>query len=75
MITHPHNLGYGGALKSGIRAAVFDTIVMTDADGTYPNAEIPALLAHYRKGFNMVVGARSGDHYRESAVKTPLRYL
>ncbi len=75
VITHPHNLGYGAALKSGIRAAVFDTIVMTDADGTYPNAEIPALLAHYRKGFNMVVGARSGDHYRESAVKAPLRYL
>ena len=75
VITHPHNLGYGAALKSGIRAAAFDTIVMTDADGTYPNGEIPALLAHYRKGFNMVVGARTGSHYRESAVKAPLRYL
>lgn len=75
VITHPHNLGYGAALKSGIRAAAFDTIVMTDADGTYPNGQIPALLAHYRRGFNMVVGARTGDHYRESAVKAPLRYL
>ncbi len=75
VIRHPHNIGYGGALKTGIRAAAHDTIVITDADGTYPNADIPKLLEEFHKGFNMVVGARSGDHYRESAVKTPLRYL
>ena len=75
VIRHPHNIGYGGALKTGIRAAVHDTIVITDADGTYPNADIPKLLEEFGKGFSMVVGARSGNHYHESAVKTPLRYL
>jgi glycosyltransferase involved in cell wall biosynthesis len=75
VIRHAHNIGYGGALKTGIRAAAHDTIVITDADGTYPNADIPRLLDEFGKGFNMVVGARSGSHYHESAVKTPLRYL
>ena len=75
VIAHPHNLGYGGALKTGIRAATFDTIIITDADGTYPNAEAPRLLAEFRKGFNMVVGARTGEHYRESMLKAPLRHL
>lgn len=75
VIRHPHNLGYGAALKTGIRAAQHDIIVITDADGTYPNGEIPRLLAEYHKGFNMVVAARSGPHYRESAFKAPLRFL
>lgn len=75
VIHHPHNIGYGGALKTGIREARFDTIAITDADGTYPNTEIPRLLAEFNKGFNMIVGARTGDHYQESILKSPLRYL
>jgi len=75
VIVHPHNLGYGGALKTGIRAALYDTIVITDADGTYPNADLPKLLEEYRKGFNMVVGARTGTQYHESLLKSPLRLL
>lgn len=75
VITHPHNLGYGAALKTGIRAAANDTIVITDSDGTYPSADLPKLLELYGKGFNMVVGARTGRNYHESAMKSPLRYL
>ena len=75
VITHPHNVGYGGALKSGIRAAAYDIIIITDADGTYPNGDIPKLLTEFQRGFNMVVGARSGSHYQESALKAPLRWL
>ncbi|MGD0612691.1 MAG: glycosyltransferase family 2 protein [Anaerolineales bacterium] len=75
VIRHPHNLGYGAALKTGIRQAQFDTIVITDADGTYPNEQIPLLLAEYEKGFDMVVGARRGQNYLESVVKAPLRLL
>ena len=75
VITHAHNLGYGAALKTGIRAATHDLIVITDADGTYPNDAIPQLIGKFRGGFNMIVGARTGEHYRESIVKAPLRYL
>lgn len=75
VISHPHNLGYGASLKTGIRAAQYDTIVITDADGTYPNDQIPMLLSEYNKGFDMVVGARTGQHYFESIFKAPLRLL
>jgi len=73
VIRHPHNVGYGKSLKRGIEAAKFDLIAICDADGTYPAAAIPELVTLYRKGFDMVVGQRHGAHYRESALKVPLR--
>lgn len=75
VLSHPHNVGYGRSLKDGIMAASYDTIVISDADGSYPVECIPELLVEYRKGFDMVVGARSGKHYRESIIKTPLRWI
>ncbi|WP_096700320.1 glycosyltransferase family 2 protein [Magnetospirillum sp. 15-1] len=75
VVRHPHNVGYGKALKSGIGAAEYDTIVITDADGTYPIDHIPVLLEKFSEGFDMVVGARTGDHYKESALKWPMRLL
>lgn len=75
VIDHPHNIGYGRSLKDGIKAAMYDTIVITDADGTYPFDQVPNLLEEYQKGFDMVVGARSGKYYQESALKIPLRRI
>ncbi|MBA3857748.1 MAG: glycosyltransferase family 2 protein [Cyanobacteria bacterium PR.3.49] len=75
VIRHPKNAGYGFALKSGISAAAFDTIVITDADLTYPADAIPNLIQEYYKGFDMVVAARSGKHYHESVIKMPLRMV
>lgn len=72
---HAHNIGYGKALKTGMAGASHDTIVITDADGTYPIDRIPDLLAEKAKGFDMVVGARTGAHYRGSHLKWPLRLL
>lgn len=73
VMKHVENLGYGAALKSGIKAAKYDTIVITDADGTYPIGAIPQLVKIFRQGFSMVVGARTGANYLESIVKAPLR--
>ena len=75
VISHPHNIGYGRSLKTGISAAQYDTILITDADATYPPKHIPELLETYRRGYDMVVGARRGGHYRESAFKFTLRAL
>jgi glycosyltransferase involved in cell wall biosynthesis len=75
VIRHPHNVGYGRSLKDGIRAARHDLIVINDADGTYPIEAIPELIARYNIGYDMVVGARSGKHYRESLLKMPLRRI
>jgi polyisoprenyl-phosphate glycosyltransferase len=73
VVTHVQNFGYGRSIKDGIAAAKYDIIAITDADGTYPVAEIPGLLQEYRRGLDMVVGARTGEHYCESALKSPMR--
>lgn len=74
VLQHPQNAGYGAALKTGILRAQFDRIVITDADGTYPIDRIPDLMAESDR-FDMVVGARQGDHYRESRFKEPARLI
>ncbi|MBS1517299.1 MAG: glycosyltransferase family 2 protein [Bacteroidetes bacterium] len=74
-IRHPHNIGYGKSLKDGIEAASNDTIVISDADGTYPLEMIPILVSEYNKGFDMVVGARQGENYDESFKKKILRLI
>jgi glycosyltransferase involved in cell wall biosynthesis len=75
VVRHPHNVGYGRSLKDGIQAAIYDTIVICDADGTYPAAAIPELVRLYQVGFDMVVGERHGPHHRQSVMKSSLRVL
>lgn len=58
LVAHPYNIGNGAAVKSGIRAASGDIILLMDADGQHPPAEIPNLLQHIDR-YDMVVGARS----------------
>lgn len=75
VIRHPHNAGYGHSLKDGIRDAHYDLIAITDADGTYAIESLPALVERYRDGFDMIVGTRSGKHYRELLLKMPMRWV
>jgi len=75
VIRHPHNVGYGRSLKDGINSAIYDTIIITDADGSYPIEEIPVLVERYRAGNDMVVAARTGKYYRESLIKSPMRWV
>lgn len=58
LIVHEENIGYGGSLKSGIEAANFRLIAITDADDTYPNDKFQELLKMTATKA-MVVGARS----------------
>jgi glycosyltransferase involved in cell wall biosynthesis len=44
LIFHEKNLGYGGALKSGFKAASKDLIFYTDGDGQYQLDELPLLI-------------------------------
>ena len=75
LVTHPVPGGYGRSVKDGMRQATNDIIIVTDADGTYPIEDIPKLLQEFSRGFDMVVGARSGKHYRGSFLKMPARIL
>ena len=62
VIRQPQNGGYGRALKTGIRHAAYDWCAIVDADGSYPLAQITTLLTYIPR-FDMVVGARTGEHY------------
>lgn len=74
LIRHPRNLGYGASLKSGIRAAKNEWIVITDADLTYPIDQLPDLLKKV-PDFDMVVGARQGIFYHGGLYKRVLRMI
>ncbi|MEP0871071.1 glycosyltransferase family 2 protein [Trichocoleus desertorum AS-A10] len=68
LIQHSQNRGYGAALKTGIRHAKYSLIVITDADGTYPNERIPELVALAQQA-DMVVGARIGENVKYSKLR------
>jgi polyisoprenyl-phosphate glycosyltransferase len=75
VVSHLQNQGYGRSLKHGIEVAQHDTIVICDADGTYPPEVLAGLVAEHRRGFDMVVGARQIVGYREGLFKSALRWL
>lgn len=55
---HPYNIGNGAAIKSGLRIAQGEWIVMMDADGQHAPEDIARLLEH-KETYDMVVGSRS----------------
>jgi len=59
VVRHPYNKGNGAAIKTGIRNARGDVLVMMDADGQHDPADIARLTAPIGE-YDMVVGARQG---------------
>ena len=72
VVDHGVNRGYGASLKTGISNAQYDIIVITDADGTYPNDRIPELVSHM-KDYDMVVGARTGINVKIPLIRKPAK--
>ena len=68
------NCGYGASLKKGILASKYDSIVITDADGTYPNERIPELIKGLEKN-DMVIGARIGKNVQIPTLRRPVKWL
>jgi glycosyltransferase involved in cell wall biosynthesis len=75
VITHTRNQGYGAALKTGFAYARHDVVVITDADGTYPEERIVDLLARIDDGAEMVVGARLGADVHIPLVRRPAKWV
>jgi len=76
LINHDHNMGYGAALKTGIKNAKAEIIVITDADGTYPNDRIPELVRAFEESnYDMVVGARTGKNVSISLIRKPAKWF
>ena len=74
VISHPTNVGYGGALHTGIQASKFFWIATIDADCSYPAKELLKLLPHAQY-HDMVVGARQGKNYWGTFFKHPARLV
>ncbi|WP_459947389.1 glycosyltransferase family 2 protein, partial [Desulfocastanea catecholica] len=55
---HPYNIGNGAAIKSGLRVARGEWVVMMDADSQH-NPEDIARLLEYKAQYDMVIGART----------------
>jgi glycosyltransferase involved in cell wall biosynthesis len=73
VVRHRANRGYGAALKTGIRATSLPLVAILDADGTYPIARLPELLALVDEA-DMVVGARTGGTVHVPALRRPVKW-
>ena len=60
VVSHPYSLGNGAAIKAGARVARGELLVCMDADGQHAPEDIGRLLEMHSKGYDMVVGARTG---------------
>jgi len=56
--SHPHNIGNGAAIKSGIRLASGEVLVFLDGDGQHDPRDVERLLEGFPE-YDMVVGART----------------
>lgn len=75
LINHPHNIGYGNSILSGVRKARYEWIGIVDADGSYPIEDIPRLVDEMEKGFDMVVGSRLNISDHDSLIKRFFREI
>jgi len=62
IIRHRMNHGLGAALRTGFSHAHGKIVVTTDADGTYPLAEIPDLLAQLKPEIDIVTASPYHPH-------------
>lgn len=58
VVRHPYNIGNGAAIKSGIRAARGQWLLLMDGDGQHQPEDIEKLLEQSSR-YDMVVGARA----------------
>jgi len=72
IITHPKNLGYGGALVSGIKQARFPWLLLMDSDGQFKISSIQD-ISGYLSEYDIIAGyrrRRADTFYREFLGKT-----
>ncbi len=60
VVRHPYNKGNGAAVKTGLRNARGDVVLLLDADGQHPPEDIERVLEGIGE-YDLVVGARTHD--------------
>ena len=68
------NRGSGAVRRIGTASARGDVVVWTDVDMTYPNDQIPALVAAM-EGHDHVVGARRTEEGTVRLLRTPAKWV
>ena len=58
VVRHPYNKGNGAAVKTGIRAAAGDYVLIIDGDGQHRAADAARLVSRLGE-YDLVIGARS----------------
>ena len=66
VIRHPYTKGNGAAVKSGIRAATGEYLMIIDGDGQHQPPDALRIVARLGE-YDLVVGARSGETQAGSA--------
>jgi len=74
VIDTERNIGYGAAIKHGLKASSHELIAITDADGTYPPEALPALV-NGMEVCDMVVGARTGENVAMPLLRRPAKWV
>lgn len=73
VVNHLENRGYGAAIKSGVRQAKGEYILIIDADGTYPVKAIPELIS--LTDYDMVAGARTKPTAQIPLIRKPAKWM
>jgi glycosyltransferase involved in cell wall biosynthesis len=71
---HQVNIGYGAALKHGIKASQHPFVAILDADGTYPARYLAPMLDLAREA-DMVVGDRGAAMKNVPWIRRPAKFL
>ena len=76
ILSHLKNKGYGAAIKTGILESKNDIIAITDADGTYPNDNIPKFFYELSENnIDMIVGSRTGKNVSIPLIRRPAKWF
>lgn len=71
---HNTNKGYGAALKTGIRKAKGEKVVILDSDGQHDPKYIGTLIAMLHE-YDMVIGERTADSFQVKSRKNGKRII
>jgi len=68
VIKHPYNKGNGAAVKTGIRNATGEYVLIVDADGQHSAADALRLVS-FLGVYDLVVGTRAGSTHQASTAR------
>ncbi len=69
------DVGYGIAIKNGIRKSKGKYIIIGDCDGTYDFFETPKLISKIKEGYDLVIGSRLKGEIKKGAMPRHHQYI